>query len=1151
MSARALALPLLLGMGALTCATTAAADAAISTLSTSQVGGSFQVTTANGAYLYQITTEQPNISAYAVDATTGALTLINNYTYTIPGMSIPPQFLALAIDNSRNLLFAAEASFTNTASYLINVYRIGSDGTLTEVSGSPFPVSQGMNNSASITSPLAVDSVNGRLFVMVQGAVQYTAQYSCGYNSIVTYSFDDKGTLTPVAGPTPVVANSPGFVLSPDGRYVIAVGNNMVNCGLAGYPVSNQPLVVTYPVSATGALGASAGSQAYPLNIQNFSPEAQVVQTPIGLQMHPSNGNVYLLNYGLNPSVFTLNSTTGALTVPSAVTSPNANGLVFSAHGHRAWAIANSQIQSYQVNATGSLQALGSPLSSAPATDADGSPSNLVISADSTRVMATVDNPASTWVYATNLPVYGATTVTPGVSAVSASTPVGNAQPGCTVAYSLSTTAPASTTTAPANAFSVPAVLQGGVMSASVPLSRLTVGATYYVRAAVTCSGSTLYSPPVSYVHTQAPAAPVIGTASVLPVQTGALSASAQVVFTPGANGGTPITGYTVTSTPGGLSAGCNASPCTLSGLTFATRYTFSVTAQNAVGSSVASAASNSVTPLAAPSAPQNVSASFALSGSSATINVSFAAPATNGGSPITGYTMYLHDPNTQVTKPYSCNMARLSCSFSNATLGGRYYVYVVAVNSIGTGATSTTQTVIPVAPPSAPQVGSAVAGPVAGLATVRFTPAFNGGSAVTAYTVSSVPSGGTGSCSASPCTVSGLTTGNTYSFTVTATNAAGTSSASAASNMVVAGVAPAPRNVVAATTASGVSISFGAPMLLRSAGPSASDPLYSYLITNNVDTTVITCTASPCTVLPSSSGQITFSVATFDKVKQQVSQAVSSNTPIKAAVFAALANTSWSIPAGVQTLNVIVTGGGGGGGGNANSSSGGGQAGAGAMATATLTVGSNTSVDVIAGAGGAGGQNPISGGGGGGASALRMGSLLLVAGGGGGGGAQANPVYTGPGGGGAGLGNERAGNGASGGVGGAQGSGGVGTGCPLLSSNSIPGSGNGGAGGQGAGGAAGGSGIWSTLGGNGGNANDSRCGSSSGGGGGGGGYGGGGGGGGWTPNPPKNNSWGYHIGGGGGGGSTGPDGVQWQPANNGGAGGANGGNGSVVIFFN
>lgn len=91
-----------------------------------------------------------------------------------------------------------------------------------------------------------------------------------------------------------------------------------------------------------------------------------------------------------------------------------------------------------------------------------------------------------------------------------------------------------------------------------------------------------------------APGAPTIGAA------TGG-DTSASVTFTaPASDGGSAITGYTVTSSPGGLTATGASSPLTVTGLTNGTAYTFSVTATNAIGTSAASAASNSVTPAAA-----------------------------------------------------------------------------------------------------------------------------------------------------------------------------------------------------------------------------------------------------------------------------------------------------------------------------------------------------------------------------------------------------------------------------------------------------------------------------------------------------------------------------------------------------------------------
>ena len=84
--------------------------------------------------------------------------------------------------------------------------------------------------------------------------------------------------------------------------------------------------------------------------------------------------------------------------------------------------------------------------------------------------------------------------------------------------------------------------------------------------------------------------APTIGTATA-----GALNAS--VAFTAPTYTGSGITGYTATSSPGGITGTGASSPITVSGLTAGTAYTFTVTATTAAGQSSASAASNSVTP--------------------------------------------------------------------------------------------------------------------------------------------------------------------------------------------------------------------------------------------------------------------------------------------------------------------------------------------------------------------------------------------------------------------------------------------------------------------------------------------------------------------------------------------------------------------------
>jgi hypothetical protein len=90
------------------------------------------------------------------------------------------------------------------------------------------------------------------------------------------------------------------------------------------------------------------------------------------------------------------------------------------------------------------------------------------------------------------------------------------------------------------------------------------------------------------------PDAPTIGTATLG-------NAQATVSFTaPSSNGGSAITSYTAISSPGGITGTISQSgsgSITVTGLTNGTAYTFTVTATNAIGTSLASDASNSVIP--------------------------------------------------------------------------------------------------------------------------------------------------------------------------------------------------------------------------------------------------------------------------------------------------------------------------------------------------------------------------------------------------------------------------------------------------------------------------------------------------------------------------------------------------------------------------
>ena len=109
----------------------------------------------------------------------------------------------------------------------------------------------------------------------------------------------------------------------------------------------------------------------------------------------------------------------------------------------------------------------------------------------------------------------------------------------------------------------------------------------------------------------------------------------ATVAFDAPASNGSPITSYTVTASPDGVTATGKHSPIVISGLTKGTSYTFTVTATNAVGTGPPSTASNAVIPVAPPGAPTGVTATTDGAGGAL---VSFTAPSSNGA-PISSYT--------------------------------------------------------------------------------------------------------------------------------------------------------------------------------------------------------------------------------------------------------------------------------------------------------------------------------------------------------------------------------------------------------------------------------------------------------------------------------------------------------------------------------
>lgn len=101
----------------------------------------------------------------------------------------------------------------------------------------------------------------------------------------------------------------------------------------------------------------------------------------------------------------------------------------------------------------------------------------------------------------------------------------------------------------------------------------------------------------IGQLHDSVPLAP---TAPGSPTNVTAIAGDGEATITftaPAYDGGSPITGYIVTASPGDLVVGGTESPIVFTGLTNYTPYTFTVKAMNAAGISLSSSLSNVVTP--------------------------------------------------------------------------------------------------------------------------------------------------------------------------------------------------------------------------------------------------------------------------------------------------------------------------------------------------------------------------------------------------------------------------------------------------------------------------------------------------------------------------------------------------------------------------
>jgi hypothetical protein len=234
---------------------------------------------------------------WSIDSSSGALTSVTGSPYTATFMpDVPANPHAMITNPAGTLLFIADIAPSE-----IWVYQIGTDGSLTAATGSPF------STGSLVPGTLTTDGLGKYLYITQNSSTNTGTE-------IGAYAIGTDGALTIVPG-SPFAFPMGQVQGEPSGKFLIGTTGNAV-------PVSGVDLneLFVFAISSTGTLTEVPNSP-FP-----------TVFSPFSITVQPNSGGNLVYSFGLNdtatgfnaPEAYQIDATTGALTAVSGSPFTNA-----------------------------------------------------------------------------------------------------------------------------------------------------------------------------------------------------------------------------------------------------------------------------------------------------------------------------------------------------------------------------------------------------------------------------------------------------------------------------------------------------------------------------------------------------------------------------------------------------------------------------------------------------------------------------------------------------------------------------------------------------------------------------------------------------------------------------------------------------------